>query len=69
MDTVNVATGVTPAPDPEVARKRRIAQEAEGIARARASALAGRIVTSEAVDAWIESLDTDHELPAPHPGQ
>jgi predicted transcriptional regulator len=69
MNTVNVETGVTPAPDSDATRRRRFAQEAEGIARARASAAAGRIVTSEAVDAWIDSLDTDHELPAPRPGQ
>jgi predicted transcriptional regulator len=35
------------------------------IAEARASAAVGRMVSSEEVDAWIDSLDTDHELPLP----
>jgi hypothetical protein len=38
------------------------------IAEARASAAAGGLVSSEEVDAWSDSLDTDHELPAPAPG-
>jgi predicted transcriptional regulator len=35
------------------------------IAEARAPAAAGHVVSSEEVDGWIDSLDTDHELPAP----
>ena len=35
------------------------------IANARASAAAGRVVASQEVDAWIDSLDIDHEMPAP----
>jgi predicted transcriptional regulator len=50
-------------------RQCRIAREAEMIAEARASAAAGRMVSSEEVDAWIDSLDTNHELPAPRSGR
>ncbi len=41
------------------------AAEAKWLARARASALAGHVVSEAAVDAWIDSLGTDHELPPP----
>lgn len=66
MDTVP-HPDETPAaqPETEAERKRRLAREAERIAEARASAAAGRVVSSEAVDAWIDSLGTDHELPPP----
>jgi predicted transcriptional regulator len=53
----------------EVARQRRLGREAEMIAEARVSAAAGRVVSSDAVDAWIDSLDTDRERPAPHSGR
>jgi hypothetical protein len=35
------------------------------IAEARASVAAGRVVSFEAVSAWIDSLSTDDELPPP----
>ena len=50
-------------------RQRRLAWEAEGIARARASAAAGRVVDSAKVKAWIDSIGTDHELPVPYSGR
>jgi predicted transcriptional regulator len=59
----------TLTPETEAERHRRLAWEAAGIARARASIAAGRVVSSEEVDAWIDSLDTDHELPAPRSGR
>lgn len=49
--------------------QRRLAWEAEAIEAARASAAAGRLISLEAVEAWIESLHTDHALPPPKPGQ
>ena len=52
-------------PETEQAKKRRLAWEAKMIAEARASAAAGHVVASEEVDAWIDILDTDHELPPP----
>jgi predicted transcriptional regulator len=48
------------------ARQRRITHEAELISQARASVAAGRTVSEEEVDAWIDSLKTEHELPPPH---
>ena len=68
MDSVDPAPNDradAPRPETETERQRRLAWEAERIAEARASAAAGRVVSSEEVDAWIDSLDTDHELPAP----
>jgi predicted transcriptional regulator len=69
MDTMNLQTGPAPRRETEVERQDRIAWEAAGIAKARASAAAGRVVPSEAVDAWIDSLGTDHELPPPRSGR
>ncbi len=69
MDTMNADTNDLPRSETEDDRQARIVREAAGIARARASAAAGRVVPSEAVDAWIDSLDTDHELPPPRSGQ
>jgi predicted transcriptional regulator len=71
MDTTPRPTGRTRAArfEPEAARQHRLAEEAEMIAKARASAAAGHLVSSEEVDAWIDSLDTDHELPAPRSGR
>ena len=47
----------------EAERQRRLAREAEGIARARASIAAGLYVDADDIDAWIDSIGTDHELP------
>jgi predicted transcriptional regulator len=52
----------------EADRQRRIAWEARMIAQADASIAAGRIVDEAAVDAWIDSIDTDHERPVPYSG-
>jgi predicted transcriptional regulator len=46
-------------------RARRLEHEVPRIKAALESVAAGRVVPLEAVDAWIESLGTDHELPAP----
>jgi predicted transcriptional regulator len=51
----------------EAERQSRIAWEAAGIAKARASVAAGYYATSAEVNAWIDSLGTDKPLPAPHP--
>jgi predicted transcriptional regulator len=65
---------VSPAPhdradvprlEAEVRRQRQRTPDAAMIAEARAPASAGHVVSSEEVDAWIDSLDMDHELPAP----
>jgi predicted transcriptional regulator len=72
MPTYGVMTEADPsAPRKETAeeREQRIAREAEMIAEARASVAAGRVVSLEAVSAWIDSLGTDHELPLPQSGR
>jgi len=51
----------------EADRQRRIAREAAMLAEARASARAGLVVEEAEVDAWIDSIGTDHELPPPYP--
>lgn len=51
------------------AKEQRIADEAEMIAEARASVAAGRVVSLEAVSAWVDSWDTDNELPVPQSGR
>jgi len=49
--------------------EQRLRREAEMIAEAWADAAAGRVVSLEAVEAWVESWYTDHELPPPAAGQ
>jgi predicted transcriptional regulator len=51
----------------EAERQRRLAWEAEMIAEADAEIEAGLFVEEAEVDAWIDSLGTDHELPVPQP--
>jgi predicted transcriptional regulator len=50
-------------PETDADRKRRIAWEAEMIAEADADIAAGRLIDAAEVDAWIDSIGTDHELP------
>jgi predicted transcriptional regulator len=71
MDTAPRPDDDTPALDPksEAEKQRRLAWEAKLIAQARASAAAGRVVSSAQVDAWIDSIDTEHELPQPRSGR
>jgi hypothetical protein len=59
----------TPRKETAVAKAQRLAHEAEMIAAARASVMAGRTVSLEAVTAWVDSWDTDNELPPPHSGR
>ena len=66
---MNADTGHTPSAETDAERQSQIAWEAERIAEARASVAAGRVVSAERVDAWIDSLGTDHELPAPRSGR
>jgi hypothetical protein len=56
----------TPHPKTEAERRRPPVWEADGIAKARADVAAGRIVDEAEVDAWIDSIGTDHELPVPY---
>jgi predicted transcriptional regulator len=69
MDTTNAQNDHTPRRETEADRQARIAWEAERIAQARASVASGRVVSCEEVDAWIDSLGTEHELPVPRSGR
>ena len=55
----------TISPETEAERQARLAWEAEGIAAAEASLAAGFYVDADDIDAWIDSIGTDHELPPP----
>jgi predicted transcriptional regulator len=70
MDTVPRPDDDTPEPRPETAdeRRRRLAWEAEMIAEADADIAAGRLIDEAEIDAWIDSIGTDHELPPPRSG-
>jgi predicted transcriptional regulator len=54
-----------PRPETEAERRARLAWEAEGLAEARAELDAGLYVDADEIDAWIDSIGTDHELPPP----
>ena len=54
-----------PPPETPEARARRLAREAEMIAEADASIAAGHLIDAAEIDAWIDSIGTDHELPPP----
>jgi len=64
----HVPANTAPArPERPASRQRRLAAEAASLAVAHADATAGRTVSAEAVDSWIDSLATDDPLPPPHP--
>jgi hypothetical protein len=54
-----------PRPETEAEHQARLAWEAKGIAEARAQVDAGFYVDAAEVDAWINSIGTDHELAPP----
>ena len=49
----------------EAERQRRLAWEAKMIAEADAEIEAGLYVDADEIDAWIDGIGTDHELPPP----
>ncbi|MBV9539520.1 MAG: hypothetical protein JOY70_11350 [Acidisphaera sp.] len=60
---------LTQTEETEAEQRDRLAWEAEGIAKARASVAAGRLINSEEINTWIDSIGTDHELPPPRCGR
>ena len=67
---VYVQAMIQPAPvaesvENEAERQARLAWEAEGVAKARAELDAGCYVDADEIDAWIDSIGADHELPPP----
>jgi predicted transcriptional regulator len=69
MDNAGHPDDTTPTDRPDTAAEKRdrLAWEAERIAEAPASAEAGLLVDAAEVDAWMDSLGTEHELPVPYP--
>jgi len=67
MDTPPLPNPDTGAPLRETPeeKRRRLAWEAARIAEARAEIAAGLYVDADEIDAWIDSIGTDHELPPP----
>jgi predicted transcriptional regulator len=67
MDTARLQADRAPESHSETAaeRQRRFAWEAAMIAEADAEIEAGLFVDAADVDAWIDSIGTDHELPLP----
>jgi predicted transcriptional regulator len=70
MDNAPIPEGTTQTACSETAaeKRRRLAWEAERLAEACADVAAGRLVDSEEVDAWMDSIGTEHELPVPYSG-
>jgi predicted transcriptional regulator len=68
MDMIEAENARPLRPETEAERQARIAWEAAGIAEALADVAAGRVVDEAEVDAWIDSIGTDHELPVPYAG-
>ena len=67
MDTITPDAAQPPSPETDAERRSRLAWEAEGIERARASIAAGYYATAAEVRTWIASLGTDNPLPVPYP--
>jgi hypothetical protein len=53
------------SPETDAEWQARLAWEAKGIAAARAELDAGLYVDADEIEAWIDSIGTDHELPPP----
>jgi hypothetical protein len=60
MDTSNLDSTVTPGRETDPEHLRRFARE---IAEAGADTAAGRLVDGADVDAWIDSIGTEREVP------
>ncbi|HKM61108.1 MAG TPA: CopG family transcriptional regulator [Acidisphaera sp.] len=78
----NKLQSVAAKPETEAERQRRLAAEADAeyartpgraerlhqaTLRGLADVDAGRLIDDEKIQAWLESLGTDHELPPPEP--
>jgi predicted transcriptional regulator len=61
----DITPGRNDGVETEAEKQRRLACEARMIAEARAQLDAGLYVDAADVDSWIDSLDTDNELPPP----
>ena len=66
MDTMKLDTGQPASAETDAGRQRDLAWEIAMIADAEADVAAGRLVDEADVDAWIDSLGTNRELPVPY---
>ncbi len=71
MDNAPIPEGTMQTACVETAaeQRRRLAWEVARLAEAYADIAAGRLVDSADVDAWIDSIGTEHELPVPYSGR
>jgi predicted transcriptional regulator len=69
MDSRSLSGGSAARVETDAERQRRVAWEAEMIARADADVAAGWVVDSAEVRAWIESTGTGCELPVSYAGR
>lgn len=71
MDTAPERTDKFEAPRTATvdATQRALDREAGLIAEADADIAAGRLIEEAAIDAWIDSIGTRHELPPPRAGR
>jgi hypothetical protein len=65
VDPASNDSADTGRPETEAEKRLRFAREASMIAEARSELDAGLYVDNAEVDAWIDSVGTDHELPVP----
>jgi len=63
----NITTRPAASFEPAGDRARRVAREAAQVDEARAALAAGRAVGAAEVNAWTDSIATDHEFPPRYP--
>jgi predicted transcriptional regulator len=66
-DTPRPAESAESPAESEAEKQRQFAWETEMIAEADADIAAGRLIDATDIDAWLDSIGTDHELPPPEP--
>ncbi len=62
---MDIDPAAVPPSERDVGAERQLAREAEMLAEAWADVTAGRLVSLEAVEAWVASWGTANELDAP----
>jgi predicted transcriptional regulator len=69
MDRIPLEADRTAWPETTDEAQSGFAWEAAMIAEADADIAAGRLVDEAEMDAWLDSISTDHELPSPRSGR
>jgi predicted transcriptional regulator len=65
-ESISTTGSLTPDAETAAETEQRFRREADMIREARASVVAGRVSSLEAATAWVDSWDTENELPPPH---